>query len=61
MNQTHLAPEMAPRFARCGEIRRAQAGQMRRENPRISWGFVAFSGCSGKGALERVKGIEPSS
>jgi hypothetical protein len=34
---------------------------MRCENPRISGGFVAFSGCYWKGALERVKGIEPSS
>jgi hypothetical protein len=34
---------------------------MRRENPRISYGFAAFSGCFGKRGLERAKGIEPSS
>ena len=61
MSETHMAPKMAPRFARCGGNRRALAGQMRYENPRISEGFVAFSGYCGKGGLERVKGIEPSS
>ena len=61
MSETHLAPQMAPRFARCCGNSRALAGQMRRENPRNSEGFVAFSGCCGKGELERVKGIEPSS
>ena len=60
MSETHLAPKRAPRFARCGENRRALAGQMQCENPRISEDFVAFPGCCGKGGLERVKGIEPS-
>lgn len=36
LTQTHLAREMAPRFAGSGEIRRALAEQMQRENPRIS-------------------------
>jgi hypothetical protein len=57
LTETHLAPKMAPKFARCGEKGWAQAGQMRCENPRISGDFVAFSGCCGKGELERVKGL----
>ena len=61
MSETHLAPKMAPRFARCGEKKRALTGQMRCENPKIFESFLAFSGCCGKGGLERVKGIEPSS
>jgi len=55
LTETRLAPKMAPRFARCGEKSREQAGQMRCENPKISKVFLAFSGCCGKGGLERVK------
>lgn len=51
LSETHLAP----RFARFGGNRRALVGQMRRKNPRISEDFAAFSGCCGKGRLERVK------
>ena len=56
-----MAPNVAPKSARFSETNRANAGQPNRETPRISKGFIAFSGCLGKVALERVKGIEPSS
>gem|GEM_PF-4810707 len=56
-----MAPNVAPKTARFSETNRANAGQPNRETPRISKGFIAFSGCLGKVALERVKGIEPSS
>ena len=56
-----MAPKKAPSFKRFGETIRANARQPHARNPRISKGFIAFPGCFGKAALERVKGIEPSS
>ena len=52
---------MAPGFVRYGEEWWALARQVQRENPGVSEGFIAFSGCCAKGGLERAKGIEPSS
>ena len=61
LTETRQAPKVAPKPARFGETSRANAGQPHVKNPRISKGFIAFPGCFGKAALERVKGIEPSS
>ena len=52
---------VAPKSARFGETKRANAGQPNARKPLLSRGFIAFPGCFGKAALERVKGIEPSS
>ena len=48
----------APKF---GETNRANTGLRAARNHRIYEALAAFSGCFGKAALERVKGIEPSS
>ena len=61
MMETNEAPKKAPNFGRFGETSRANAGLRNVKNPRISKGFIAFLGYFGKAALERVKGIEPSS
>jgi hypothetical protein len=52
---------MALKSARFGETKRANAGKPNARKPLLSRGFIAFPGCFGKAALERVKGIEPSS
>ena len=59
--RTYEAPKKAPNFGGFGETSRANAGLSNVKNPRIFKGFIAFPGCFGKAAMERVKGIEPSS